>query len=260
MHPLQSNAQGPVVIGATGGSGTRLIAKLLIESGNVYLGQNHNAALDCLDFKQFYDKWVAPYSKHLLHQQQTGQLVAQMHFELDRVMDKYNLGKTVSANAEALWGWKGPRSMFLLPFFSDYFFGQLKFIHIIRDGRDMAFSSNQNQATLYADAILGPTEDKKDIACVLFKLWSKVNRFVAEFGRTTLADKYLIMRYEDLVNRPHESLTRLANFLDIDAADLHKNARWIKTNPTIGRWADQDNDQLLPLIQEDASLRYFGYI
>ena len=48
---------------------------------------------------------------------------------------------------------KNPRSMFLLPFFDSYF-PALKFIHIVRDGRDMAYSKNQNQLHKHGSTLL----------------------------------------------------------------------------------------------------------
>ena len=42
------------------------------------------------------------------------------------------------------WGWKEPRSIYLVPFL-DAAMPSLRFLHFVRDGRDMAFSENQNQ-------------------------------------------------------------------------------------------------------------------
>ncbi|BCW93430.1 MAG: hypothetical protein KatS3mg007_1324 [Thermoanaerobaculum sp.] len=56
------------------------------------------------------------------------------------------------------WGWKEPRSIYLLPFWNELM-PSLRFIHVIRDGRDMAFSANQNQLRKHGKCILGESLD-----------------------------------------------------------------------------------------------------
>ena len=41
------------------------------------------------------------------------------------------------------WGWKEPRSIYLLSFLHRHL-PALRFLHVVRDGRDMALSKNQN--------------------------------------------------------------------------------------------------------------------
>ena len=49
-----------MVIGGTGGSGTRVVAEIARAAG-YYLGSNPNPALDSRDLKYFADGWLAPY-------------------------------------------------------------------------------------------------------------------------------------------------------------------------------------------------------
>jgi hypothetical protein len=57
---FQGRWSAPVVIGGTGGSGTRLIARLLREMG-VALGERVNESEDALAFIPVYDRYVNPY-------------------------------------------------------------------------------------------------------------------------------------------------------------------------------------------------------
>src|SRR5229473_2819288 len=50
----------PVVIGATGGSGTRVVARIAKLAG-YNLGTNLNSAEDALEFYSFHDKWINPF-------------------------------------------------------------------------------------------------------------------------------------------------------------------------------------------------------
>ena len=53
------------------------------------------------------------------------------------------------------WGWKHPHSLLLLPLLVDAW-PRLRFVHVVRDGRDMAFSANRNQ--LAGGKLYGPMQ------------------------------------------------------------------------------------------------------
>ena len=53
------------------------------------------------------------------------------------------------------WGWKEPRSIYLLPFFHQQL-PALRFLHVVRDGRDMALSANQNQLRKHGNGLPSP--------------------------------------------------------------------------------------------------------
>ena len=52
----------PLVIGATGGSGTRVLRAMVEELGFA-MGENRNKAGDSLDLDRFLEKWINPISK-----------------------------------------------------------------------------------------------------------------------------------------------------------------------------------------------------
>src|SRR5262245_13369590 len=51
---------GPNVIGATGGSGTRVVARILRTSG-VYTGVKLNPYEDAVEFGRYSDRWINDY-------------------------------------------------------------------------------------------------------------------------------------------------------------------------------------------------------
>lgn len=51
-------------------------------------------------------------------------------------------GRGQQSASYVIWGFKAPVSMLLVPFFQEAW-GQAKFLHVVRDGRDIAFSGNQ---------------------------------------------------------------------------------------------------------------------
>ena len=78
------------------------------------------------------------------------------------------------------WGWKEPRSIYLISFFDTVMPG-FRFLHFMRDGRDMAFSENQQQLKKHGDAVLsGIPRRKKQLRSIA--LWSTMNTQAADFG------------------------------------------------------------------------------
>lgn len=250
---------GPLIIGGTGGSGTRAIAKILMLSERVYLGRNHNRALDCLDFKPFYDRCIP----QCLSNFYSDSLEFPYDFSsLGSVQDSFKecfskfMDQTTQSDFNSVWGWKGPRSMYLLPFFH-YSLPKLKFLHVVRDGRDMAYSANQNQLHLYGDLSLGANECKSSPAVRSIVLWEKANMTAANYARSHMPEQYLCIRYEDLVFDQDQVLIRIATFLGIEEALLFKNKHIITPSESIGRWRQQNYQEVVK--KGSRGLYYFGY-
>ena len=60
-----------------------------------------------------------------------------------------------------------------------------RFLHLVRDGRDMAFSDNQVQLRKHGDAVLG-SDDEAPGAVRSISLWSDVNLRAADYGERKL--------------------------------------------------------------------------
>lgn len=89
------------------------------------------------------------------------------------------------ARGKTRWGDKTPRYIEHIPFLADLF-PEARFVHVVRDGRDVALS--------YADVPFGP----KTIARAA-ELWARRVGVGIETGRVLAAGRYLAVRYEDLV-------------------------------------------------------------
>ncbi len=53
-------ASPPSIMGATGGSGTRVVARVARRAG-LFIGTNLNPAEDSLEIAAYYDRWINPY-------------------------------------------------------------------------------------------------------------------------------------------------------------------------------------------------------
>src|SRR4051812_26550035 len=139
------------------------------------------------------------------------------HMELDRDVVRTRLralrDRTPRAAAEAIFGivaeragkprWadKTPNQVEEIPTIAGVF-PEARFIHVIRDGRDVALS--------YLDRSFGPA-NVWDAA----RQWDRQVRAGVRDGRP-LANRYLEVRYERLVKRPEESLEQLCRFVDLE--------------------------------------------
>src|SRR5207245_371173 len=126
----------PLVIGATGGSGTRVVARIAKLAG-YNLGTKLNSAEDSLAFYSFHETWINPFVSarrrgQALTPWQSARMKEDFHAALaNHIPEEERRGTR--------WGWKTAGSIYLLPFLHVQF-AQLKFIHVMLDGRDMALS------------------------------------------------------------------------------------------------------------------------
>lgn len=250
-------AASPLVIGATGGSGTRVVARIARLAG-YDLGTNLNSAEDALEFYSFHDKWINPFVKA----RERGTALSpvdshRMKLEFQSALDRHH----PPGSPETHWGWKAPRSIYLLPFLLAEL-PQMKFIHVLRDGRDMALSANQVQLRKHGAAVLSVKERLLRSAPERsLLLWSRVNARAAEFGESKLRENYLRVRFEDLCAKPLETTAHIINFLNarVDPEAIAKAE--ISPPATLQRWKTCSPAILAKLERLGAeALRRFGYL
>lgn len=249
---------GPLVIGATGGSGTRVVARLARHAG-YDLGRNLNEAEDALEFYSFHDKWINPF----VAAERGDHSLSKAESELMDMDFQSALERHCPANlrVDKQWGWKAPRSIYLLPFLHRHL-PEFKFIHVLRDGRDMVLSPNQNQLRKHGPAVMTWHErwfrSKPERALLL---WERVNLRAAEFGQSDLRENYLLVRFEDVCAKPVQTTAQIMNFLGA-RVDPEPIARAEISPPSsLQRWRRYP-PRLIAKLEElgENSLRKFGYL
>lgn len=118
-----------------------------------------------------------------------------------------------AASSKPRYGDKTPQNVLALPLLAEAF-PEAKFIHIVRDGRDAALS------------LLALDWGPSDVAsCALY--WSRQVQAGRASGDLLGPHRYREVRYENLVNRPEESLRDLCAFLELefDRSMLHPDRR-----------------------------------
>lgn len=113
------------------------------------------------------------------------------------------------------WGDKTPRYIEDIPFLASLFAGA-RFVHLVRDGRNVALS--------YADVPFGPKTVARAAA-----LWMRRVEAGVRDGRALPDGRYCEFRYEDLVEDPEGEIKSLCDFLDVsfhpDMLDYTERAR-----------------------------------
>ena len=244
-----------MVIGATGGSGTRVIARIVQRAG-FFIGMNRNQSEDSMEFPELYDRWI---NRYVLRD------IAPLSTEEEALLLRdfaQSLGRhRSSVDQQALWGWKEPRSIYFLPFL-DRQWPQLKFIHVVRDGRDMAFSSNQNQCRKHAPAVLRQELQDAPQPVRSAALWARINSQTACFGERSMPGRYLRVQYEKLCSDPQSSISEILRF--IHSADSGPDLQMLNEvvpPDSIGRWRHMGETYVMEQIYTVAgeALHRFGY-
>jgi hypothetical protein len=247
-------ALAPCVIGATGGSGTRVVGRI-VRAGGMYTGTNLNAYEDALDLAGFSDRWI----NRIVETGVEGlapEAAAELVEDLEATLEAHRRDLPPDAVA---WGWKEPRSIYLLALFDSVMPG-LRFLHFMRDGRDMAFSENQQQLRKHGDAVLSKEERKRKRPVRSISLWAHVNTQAADYGEQHMGDRYLRVRFEDLCSQPAETARRIYAFFGLEG-DSSAAAAEVRPPDTLGRWRGARKGVLADLHEAAGpALERFGYL
>lgn len=188
-----------LVIGGLGGSGTRAIVAYLREAG-VFAGASLNDSLDSLPFARLYDRWVTVWLRSPEHFSRADWLV-----EACEARDCHRNG--CSDDQPILI--KNPRSVLMLDPLDELVPG-FRFLHVVRNGIDMAFSGNQRQALLHGDDLLDPdahhlqTSEARSLS-----VWHAVNLRAERFAHR-FPERYLRIRYEDFCADPKGQMCEIS--------------------------------------------------
>jgi hypothetical protein len=244
---------GPNVIGATGGSGTRVVARIVRTAG-LYTGEKLNPYEDAVELGFYSDRWIDGYVAA------GGEVAPERRAEMEADL-RSTLADHLSTVPEgaAAWGWKEPRSIYLLRFWNETMPG-LRFVHFLRDGRDMAFSDNQQQLKKHGGAVLGDDLRKARTPTRSIALWNRVNLAAADYGERELGPRYLRVRFEDLCSDPRATVSGIFDFFGLHG-DAEAAAAEVRPPETLGRW-EKRRAKVIAELTETArpALERFGYL
>lgn len=112
-------------------------------------------------------------------------------------------------NRREAWGWKSPHSHLLIPFLAERF-PELRFIHVIRDGRAIELGCAHAELDRYRSPA-EVTDDSGELERRL-RYWSWANQRAAESGPRLLGDRYLRVAFEDVRSEPQQAIETMFEF------------------------------------------------
>jgi hypothetical protein len=235
---------GPLVIGGVGGSGTRVVAEMARRLG-VSLGEDRNRSVDTLAATlllrrpAWYDEQVREGGAgfvtafEILEGALRGRLevtAAIRDFLAGAEADLAGDGPGPAWAAERVarlvgsgtagpeperWGWKEPNSHVYLEALARHFGDRLRYVHVLRNGLDMAFSDNQWQVRTWgrlfgieAGATVSPNAS--------LDYWIRANRRAVDLGEALPAGTFLRLDVDALCADPVAGVDRLVGFLGLE--------------------------------------------
>jgi Sulfotransferase family len=239
-------AQGPIVTGGVGGSGTRAVVEVMRRL-NIYTGTELNKAGDNLWFSllcklprwNVHETSSIMRSFELLEQAMQGMLaptrkdrkvIAEIvdrctawtrqgdlsddrsEAWLQKVSASLLQSKPVPEGARG-WGWKEPNSHLFLAHLQTHFGDRLRYVHVIRNGVYMAYSANQSQVRRWGTQF--DIEADIDPPVASLDYWIRSNELAIDRGRAMKPGSFFLVNHDHLCESPREEVTRLVDFLGI---------------------------------------------
>ena len=277
-----------VAVGGVGGSGTRLVAEMLMRC-NFYIGGSLNHAHDNLWFTLLFKRpgWfeqlpseeeIASTVNLFLKAMTTGlssnasESETNYIWKIARELEDRRLrtgadrstakqlidSKSPNFNKYAGWGWKEPNTHIFLPQIATAI-PNMKYVHVIRNGLDMAVSKNQQQLRNWGKFIGVAAENGISAASRSLEYWIAANRRAIDICEQLFRDRYFIVNYDEFCTDPFEGVERITEFLGvpITANKIGDLARQVSPR-TIGR--DRRNTTDMFSKAQVEAVREFGFV
>jgi len=252
-------AMSPVVLMGRGHSGTRVLAWMCVHLG-VTLGTSGPHIEGDPDDVRFTNK-IKRLAARNLDVTSPARVREPALRRFKAAVSAYYAGL---GSPSGMWGWKFPETYLIAPYVAGTF-PRAKYLHLVRDGRDVAFKTHLTdnprhrvgRAVLSACNALGLPEHLRAAASWQYQ----VDRFDA-FREQLPASDVLDLRFEDLCTAPRESAERLSAFLGAPMTDACREyaATGIDTLK-IAQYRDQD-PRLVDEVERriGATLRRYRYL
>lgn len=231
LHRVREELQAlpsPIVVFNKSHSGSRLLARVL-ELGGVFLGSHQNESCDALDLVELVRHVVPRYYPDYVRLWCAEGVNDTILPHLIRTVFRRHL-ETLDPAAERPWGWKLCETTYIIPLI-DFLFPAARYIHLIRDGRDVAFCDHVAPANPFWKKIYFNTdhiaswrgyrltgEDYRKRSYVYNAVhWVNSVNVGRSYG-AMLRERYLEVRYEDLCRDFARSVERVLGFVGVTSA------------------------------------------
>jgi len=251
LSPHFEAAQGPIVIGGVGGSGTRAVIEVMRRLG-IYTGSELNQAGDNEWFTLLskLPRWTDDETESLMRSFALLELSMQgmlgptrddrrtiaevvdrccawtRQGDLPDDMPEAWLRKVATSllgsrhlvpEGAPQWGWKEPNSHLFLAELESHFGDRLRYVHVIRNGVYMAYSANQSQVRRWGSRFGIHSEFDSPVASLDY--WIRSNELAIDRGRAMRPGSFFLVSHDELCESPREQETRLVNFLGVPTSE-----------------------------------------
>ncbi|MFT5629401.1 MAG: hypothetical protein ACI82I_001393 [Gammaproteobacteria bacterium] len=234
---VQSVPQQMVAIGGLGGSGTRIAAQIL-QKLDFYIGPTLNLPLDNLLFTLLFKRhdWIKEFPSDaeicgmidlFSSAMRDGVGQAFEHFSSDKIENMFSnvVGNGINSarfkdilaspapdmDLYSGMAWKEPNTHVFLPQFMQRF-PQMKYIHVIRNGLDMALSGNRQQLTNWGRHYGIEAGDAPDTRSQL-NFWLAANLRAIKLGQEMKSGHFYLLNFDDLCLNFETEVRLLEDFL-----------------------------------------------
>jgi hypothetical protein len=256
----------PIIVFNKSHSGSRLLARLLLDC-DVFLGAERNESEDAADLMRLVRHLVESYYPDYATLMREGD--PELESLADSVFERHLHGIKPGQR----WGWKLCETLYSLPVLQRIF-PDATYVHLIRDGRDVAFCDHVAPTEpfwrkVYFDTDQVEVWDGRKLnygdyvrAPHVFNARHWVNSVtVARHYGAMLGERYFEVRYEDLAARPKETALRLVGDLGLkaEAAVIETFAAGVYTT-AVGKYAQQPRAKRAEALRVlQPTLAAFGY-
>lgn len=256
--PTSNSAKSVLVVGGTDGSGTRRVVQILTQLGVAMVSEDSETYDIHADVVGGWPPVVNPviqYTKSLFYSPETmpDQIRKPICIQLKRLLalvesnshkpmsHTLGVGGVLKINGNVTvnnikYGFKAPVAMTLAPFWA-YLLNDFRMLHVVRDGRDIAFSANQGPVQKFYATMYNNKDKFINERCELkaIRLWSNWNAGLKEWAeyhvKNFSSDRanihksfgYFALHSEDLVdddkNIRFAALANLAEWLGSDISE-----------------------------------------
>ncbi len=217
----------PLILMGRGGSGTRMLSHFAEDVG-YFLGNKLNPSKDSIEWTELTFEIIKFYGGEI-------ELPTDEKKYRDQILSKAN-EVLYTGNYPKKWGWKMPQTLLYFPILANVF-PNAKFVHIIRHPIPCLVGSGKVKADKTAkmhglgnfllpsaysyfhgsEEKLKELDPNNTIQQILLGAYSwnhQVDRAI-KYGRESLGDRYLEIKYEDVCRDPQEEFQKFCEFLQI---------------------------------------------
>ena len=261
LATVRNELQGlgpPVVVFNKSHSGSRLLARLIAEAG-VFMGAHQNESNDSIDVLKLVEHLVLRYYPDyspLWHAE------GSVDGALPDLVREVFASHTEGFDRNGRWGWKLCETAYILPVL-DFLFPSARYIHLIRDGRDVAFCDHRAPNNPFWKKIYFNTDHLLAWRGLRFHRrdyerrshiynamhWANSVAMGRAFG-AMLRERYLEVRYEELCESFEQTAQRVLAFAGLDnTEETIRRVRPDVYRDSVGKYRRQPKEKVREVVE-----------